>query len=77
MNWKVCTADKHGNRIWESLDGMLRVKCSEWCEGIALPRLYQVWAYARGTWHRKLETKSGKRARKFAETLHRSLEDDE
>lgn len=76
VSWKnISTSDSNGCMVWESRDGMIRLRRSDRCEGIVLPTLWQIWAY---TWHwRKVyEGRSRKNAERYAAEFQQKLNDE-
>lgn len=66
INWKPDYLDKSGNSIQESLDGLLRIKCQTKCEGVSMPKRYQVYVFQKGTWRKLWEGRSCMGADMFA-----------
>lgn len=74
LNWHTVEQDKHGNRIWKTVNGRYILRCSEFYDGIKLPKEYSVWeeyfsqAVGALDYRKVYETTGLKRAIKECET---------
>jgi hypothetical protein len=80
ITWREIEPTPHGNKRWQSLDGMFQLICQDRLDDIPLDPLWVLWQFKRGNWWRVYDHRGRRKvyaeAERRAEQLEKEDDDD-